>query len=100
MGVNRVFLSGELGGKPEIKVLSGGNKVAKFALAVKDDFGEGVNETTWFSCEAWNKFADMVAPLKKGSPVMVEGKFKVEKWTDEESQVKIKYIVKVTLLDC
>jgi len=102
--MNKAILTGNLGGDPELKVLQNGNKVAKFSLAVtekyKDASGQTVSDTTWFSCEAWNRLAEVISQyLKKGSKVMVEGKFKVEKWQDEQNQPKIKYIVKVSALE-
>jgi single-strand DNA-binding protein len=102
--MNKVFLTGNLGGAPEIKQLSNNNRVAKFQLAVNESYndasGQKVENVVWFACEVWNKMADFAENhLRKGSSVLVEGKFNVEKWEDEAGQKKIKYIVKVSYLE-
>ena len=101
--VNKTILIGNLGADPEIKQIAGGNRVGKFNVAVtekyKDSNGQKVENTTWFSCEVWNKMADVVEKyLRKGSKVYIEGKMAVEKWKDENDQTKIKYVVKVSEL--
>lgn len=100
--LNRIDLIGHLGVKPEIKELNGGNRVAKFSLAVskrfKDGNGERSEKTTWFSCEVWNKLADVADKyLEKGSKVYLEGEMVVEKW-ESEGEEKIKYVVRVAKL--
>lgn len=102
--MNKVIISGNLGGDPEVKHLSNNNRVAKFNLAVNEKYKDGngnlVENTIWFACEVWNKLADVAEKyLKKGSGLIVEGKFNIEKWEDEGGQKKIKYIVKVSYME-
>jgi single-strand DNA-binding protein len=102
--MNKVIFSGNLGLEPEIKQLGNNNRVAKFNLAVnekyKDAQGNTIENTVWITCEAWNKLADVCEKyLVKGSRVLVEGKFNVEKWDDEAGNKKIKYVVKVSYLE-
>jgi len=102
--MNKVIFSGNLGADPEIKQLSNNNRVAKFNLAVNETYRDGngnlVENTVWIACEVWNKLADVADKfLKKGSALLVEGKFNVEKWEDESGNKKIKFIVKVSYME-
>ena len=102
--MNKVIIRGNLGGDPDLKELSGDTKVAKFNVAVTEKYrnqdGTEVKNTTWFSIEVWNKMAEVVCKyLKKGSDVLVEGKFATEKWNDEEGNPKVKYVIKASAIE-
>jgi len=76
--INKVILIGNLGNDPEVKTLSGGNKVANFSMATsesyKDKDGQKVTSTQWHKCVVWGKLADVCESyLKIGSKVFVEG---------------------------
>jgi len=69
-----ITLIGNLGKKPEMLQLEGGNNVTKFSLATTNTY-KGKKDTTWHNIEAWGKTAELVEKyLDKGSKVMVRGR--------------------------
>ena len=91
--MNRTFVIGNLGAKPETRHLEGGSVVSKFNVASSRKYtnkkGETVNETEWFRFEAWGKLAEIVDKyLDKGSQVYVEGRMRTEKYKDKDGVEK------------
>ena len=85
---NKVQLIGNLGGKPEVKTLESGKKMAKFSLATHESYknaeGERVKETQWHNIVAWGKLVDVIEKyLDKGSEVAVEGKLMSRNYTKD-----------------
>lgn len=100
--VNRVQLTGNLGGKPEIRNFENGNKVARFSVATSEEFtsksGEKAKDTQWHSVAAWGKLAELVeTELNKGSYVSVEGKLVTRHYNDKSGQKR--YITEVVASD-
>ena len=51
----------------------------------KDKAGELQDVTTWFRITLWNKQAENAAKyLTKGSAVYIEGRLRIEEWTDRD----------------
>jgi single-strand DNA-binding protein len=95
---NRVQLTGNLGNNPEIKVFEGGNKLARFSMATKEEFftrgGEKSTNTQWHSITVWGKLVDKIeSELKKGSFVSIEGRLVTRNYTDKNGQKK--YVTEV-----
>lgn len=91
--LNRVFLIGNLTRDPEFRVTPKGTSTASFGLAVnrqyRDESGAARDETTFVDIEAWGKQGELVSKyLTKGSPCMVEGRLKLDEWTDKTSGAK------------
>ena len=91
--LNKVFLIGNLTRDPELRVTPKGTSIAAFGIAInrqtKDDAGNTRDETTFVDVEAWGKQAELVAKyLGKGSPCMIEGRLKLDEWTDKTSGAK------------
>lgn len=83
--INKVILIGNLGQKPELKTLDGGNAVCNLSVATSRKFknkaGEVVEETEWSRVVCWGKTAENVARyLDKGRPVYVEGRLQTRKY--------------------
>ena len=61
---NKVQLIGNMGNDPEIILLEGGKKLAKFSMATNDTYknsvGEKVTDTQWHNIIAWNKTAEII----------------------------------------
>lgn len=97
--VNRVTLIGNLGAEPEVKVFENGGKIVKFPLAVNESFK--INEqwetrTQWFRCECSSFVAEKVEKYyHKGMKVFVEGRIKMNTWTNKEGQERIDIIIDV-----
>jgi single-strand DNA-binding protein len=76
---NNVQLIGNLGGKPEVKTMESGKKLARFSVATNESYrnanGEKVTETQWHRVIAWGKVADVAEKnLDKGIEVAIGGK--------------------------
>ena len=56
---NKVQLIGNLGSAPEIKIIEGGKKLARFSMATNETYrtsaGDKVTETQWHNLVAWAK---------------------------------------------
>lgn len=83
--VNKVILVGNLGSKPELKQLQGGNSVANFSIATNknwtDKSGAAQSKTEWHRIVVWGKQAENCAKfLDKGRPVYVEGELQTRQW--------------------
>ena len=76
---NHVQLMGRLGQDPEILNLDSGKKLAKFSLAVNENYtttnGEKVENTNWLNIVAWGKTAEIIENyVTKGREVVLTGK--------------------------
>lgn len=95
---NKVQLIGNLGNAPEIKIMEGGKKMARFSMATSETYkntkGERVKETQWHNLVAWGSVAEIAAKyLQKGREIAIEGKLVNRNYTDK-SGVK-KYITEI-----
>lgn len=91
MGVNRVFLLGNLGADPEIRYTPSQQAVCNLRLATgerkKNPDGQWVDHTEWHRVVTWGKTAENCAQyLTKGKQVFVEGKIQTKKWQDQEGK--------------
>jgi len=89
-GVNRVFLIGNLGKKPEIQYLEGNIPVATFPLATtesfKDKMGKLNSQTEWHTVVLWRGLAELAAKyLQKGSLINIEGRLRTRSWEDKDN---------------
>ena len=90
---NLVVISGRLTRDPDLKFISSGKAVCQLSLAntryYKDKSGERKEDTSFVDVTCWDKTAEWVGEsLKKGRPVMVEGRLKSESWEDKTSGQK------------
>jgi len=89
MSFNKIIIVGNLGRDPELRYTPQGNAVCNFSLATnekkRDKAGETQDVTTWFRVTLWGKQAENASKyLTKGSPIYVEGRLRVEEWTDRD----------------
>jgi single-strand DNA-binding protein len=89
MSFNKIIIVGNLGRDPELRYTPQGTAVCNFSLATnekrRDKTGESHDVTTWFRVTLWRQQAETAAKyLTKGSPVYVEGRLRVEEWTDRD----------------
>jgi single-strand DNA-binding protein len=95
---NKVILVGNVTRDIELRQIGSGSSVCDLGLAVNDrkktQSGEWVDETTFVDVTLWNKTAEIAAQyLGKGSPVLIEGKLKLESWeTDGQKRTKLKVV--------
>ncbi len=97
---NKVMLMGNLTRDIELKHVAGNQAVAEIGLAVNRRFktkdGEEREETTFVDCEAWGRTAEVMKQyLTKGRPVFIEGRLKLDQWTDKDGSKRSKMRVVV-----
>jgi single-strand DNA-binding protein len=90
---NKVILIGNLTADPELRYLPKGTAVAQFNVACnrrwKDESGQQKDEVTFIGVKAWDKQAETIFQyLKKGRPIMIEGRLTQEEWQDKQSGTK------------
>lgn len=91
---NKVQIGGNLGNDPQVKTLPNGQNVCEFSIAVtesyKDSNGQQQKNTEWINVVAWGSKGDTIAKyFQKGSSIFIEGKWKNESWTDQNTQQKV-----------
>jgi single-strand DNA-binding protein len=102
--LNKVMLIGRLTRDPEVRTFSNGGKVAKFGFAVNNRkknqaTGQWEDEPVFIDIDAFNretgrKLADLVEQyLHKGHQAYIEGRLKLDQWTDKEGQKRSKLTV-------
>ena len=90
---NKVLLMGNLTRDPEVKYTSGGTAIAKLGMAINRTWtnkeGQKQEETTFVDVDAFGRQAEVIGQyLKKGRPVMIEGRLKLDQWDDKQTGQK------------
>jgi len=100
--MNTVFLMGNLTRDPEVRQSPDGQPpLASFGLAVSDNYknkeGKLVERTCFADIVVWGRQAETCRQfLKKGSPVMVEGKLQYDQWETDKGEKRSKLRVKAS----
>ena len=95
---NRVILVGNLTRDIELRYTPSGTAVTEIGLAVNDrrktQTGEWVEETTFVDVTLWARTAEVASEyLSKGSPILVEGRLKLDTWeTDGQKRSKLRVV--------
>ena len=95
---NKVIILGNLCKTPEIRAIPSGTKVCDVSVAVNDKrknaAGEWIEEATSVDVTFWGRTAEVVVEyLQKGSPVLVEGRLKLDKWEkDGQKHSKLRVV--------
>lgn len=98
---NKVILMGNLTRDPELKYLPSGMAVANLGLAVNRvwtdrESGEKREEVSFVDLEAWGRTAEtMNEYLQKGSPALVEGRLRQQRWETDDGQNRSRLVVVV-----
>lgn len=101
MSFNKVIVVGNLGRDPELRYTPQGTPVCSFTMATnekrKDKAGEMQDVTTWFRITLWGRQAEAASQyLTKGRPVYIEGRLRMEEWTDRDSKQRFTLEVHAT----
>ncbi len=92
MSFNKIILVGNLGRDPELRYTPQGTPVCSFSLATNErrkdrTTGENNDITTWFRVTLWGRQAETASQyLQRGRPVYIEGRLRVEEWTDRDGK--------------
>ncbi|MEI8372816.1 MAG: single-stranded DNA-binding protein [Planctomycetota bacterium] len=95
---NRVILLGNLTRDPELRHIQSGTAVTDLGLAVnekrKGPNGDWIEEVTFVDVTAWARNAEIASEyLTKGSPVLIEGRLKLDTWEkDGQKHSKLKVV--------
>lgn len=92
---NRVILLGRLTRDPELRYTPSSMAVTEIGLAVSDRRknanGEWIEETTFVDVTLWGRTAEVASEyLSKGSPVLIEGRLKLDSWEGNDGQRRSK----------
>ena len=90
---NKVILMGNLTRDPEVRYTSSGTAIAKLGMAInrywRNQDGQQQEETTFVDVDAFGRQAETIGQyLKKGRPIMVEGRLKLDQWDDKQTGQK------------
>ncbi len=90
---NRVILMGNVTRDPEVRYTPKGSAVTEVGLAVNRQYttegGEKREETTFVDVTLWGRTAEIAGEfLKKGRPVLFEGRLQLDSWEDKQSGQK------------
>jgi single-strand DNA-binding protein len=90
---NKVILAGNLTRDPELRYTPKGTAICQIGLAINrtynTDSGEKKEEVTFVDVEAWARTAEVIAQyLKKGRPILIEGRLKLDQWDDKQTGQK------------
>lgn len=91
--VNKVILIGNVTRDPEVKFTSKGSAVTDVGLAINRNYtldsGEKREETTFVDVELWGRLAEIAGEYaKKGRPIYIEGRLRMDSWEDKASGQK------------
>jgi len=98
---NKVILAGNLTRDPELRYTPKGTAITRITLAInrnwKTETGETKEEVTFVEVDAFARQAEVIAQyMKKGRPLLVEGRLKLDQWEDKNTHQKQSKL-KVTL---
>jgi len=90
---NRVILAGNLTRDPELRYTPKGTAIARIGMAVNRTYtteaGEKREEVTFVDVDAFGRQAEVIAQyMKKGRPILVEGRLKLDQWEDKNTHQK------------
>ena len=97
--MNHVFLMGNLTRDPEARTLSSGVTVTDLGLAVneryKDKEGKPAQRVAYIDIVVWGKQAETCSTyLRKGAPIMVEGRLQLDQWETDSGEKRSKLRVR------
>src|SRR5687767_4425709 len=90
---NKVILAGNITRDPELRYTPKGTAVAKIGMAInrqwKDESGQQKEEVTFVDVDAFGRQAEVISQyLKKGRPILIEGRLKFDQWDDKQTNQK------------
>lgn len=90
---NKVILAGNLTRDPELRYTPKGTAIAKLGLALNRSYttesGERREEVTFVDVDAFGRQAEVIGQyMRKGRPILVEGRLKLDQWEDKTTHQK------------
>ncbi len=95
---NKIILVGNLTRDPQLSFLPSQTPVVEIGLAVnrrwRSKEGEQREETCFIDCRAYGKQAETINQyMKKGRPLLVEGRLQLDSWQSQDGQKRSKHRV-------
>ena len=101
--MNLVVVNGNLTRDPELQYTKGGTAVVNFAIAHNEKYkkdNEWVEKTEFIELQAWGKTAENINEyFSKGSPILIRGSLKTQKWEDKDGGKRSRTLVNVDTFD-
>ena len=95
---NKVILMGNLTRDPKCGFIDDETAVANFGLAVNKKYtsrGEQKESVMFVDVEVWRRLAETCAEyLDKGSPVLIDGELKLDRWENNKGENRSKLKVR------
>lgn len=98
--LNKCYLMGNLTRDPELRYTPNNTAVCAFGMAINRTWfdkskNEKQEEVAFIDLEAWGKTAENLNKyLRKGDPLFVEGRLKLDQWEDQgQKRSKLKVVV-------
>jgi single-strand DNA-binding protein len=101
MSFNKITIVGYLGRDPELRYTPQGTAVCKLSVATterrKNATGQPEEHTTWFRVTVWGRQAELANEyLSRGRQVYIEGRLRLEEYTNREGNPRISPEVNAT----
>ncbi len=100
---NKIILAGNLTRDIEIRYTQGGSAIANTAIATSRKFkaqdGSQKEETLFVDVTDFGRTAEIMNQfLRKGSKVLIDGRLKLDQWTDQQGNKRSKHSVIIETL--
>jgi single-strand DNA-binding protein len=84
---NKIILMGHLGKDPDLRYTPQGKAVCSFTMATTEKRRDAEPQTVWFKVTTWGHTAEAASKyLTKGTAVYIEGRLRIEEWTDRDGK--------------
>lgn len=98
VNMNRVIIAGHMAKDPEIRYTPQGKAVCNFSIGVnrryKGTDDQEKEEVSFFDIQCWGRTAEVAAEyLRKGRPVLIEGRLKQERWEAQDGGNRSKVVI-------
>lgn len=93
--LNKVFFIGNITRDLDLRYLPAGTAAVNFGIAVNRQWesqdGEKKEETCFLDVTAFGRRAEVITEhFKKGDPIFIEGRLKLEQWETQDGQKRSK----------
>jgi single-strand DNA-binding protein len=94
--LNHCFISVNLTKDPEQRFTKSGMALASFSIAVNRSYqlnGAWQKEVSFIDCKAWGELAQRVSELSKGTPVILQGELRQERWEASDGSQRSRLVI-------
>lgn len=89
MNYNKTILGGTLTRDPELRQTTSGKAICGFGLACNRKRQNAADEVLFVDVTAFDKQAEIISQhFRKGQPILLEGRLKLDQWNDKQTGAK------------